>query len=227
MLQAVLRRLTYANVIATLALFLALGGGAVWAANKAANSKTIGAGKLKPNAVTAGKIKPNAVTQSKIRANAVTGGKIREGAVSFGKLATGTSVIATAISTPTPISGTGPVAVPFPTTLAFTPAPGVFYLMSVEVSSSSLGRSGTEACRVEVVPLVDGNEWRGNAPLVLRAFAPTAESPSGLIPIAGETAPIGLTENGARQTIGAKLFGGPGCVSTGSVTVAVTVTQQK
>ena len=29
MLRAVLRRLTYANVIATLALFLALGGGAV------------------------------------------------------------------------------------------------------------------------------------------------------------------------------------------------------
>ena len=47
------KRLTYANVIASLALFLALGGGAVYAASHKANQ--VGTGKLKQNAVTAGK----------------------------------------------------------------------------------------------------------------------------------------------------------------------------
>jgi hypothetical protein len=58
-------RLTYANVIATLALFLALGGGAYAAVQLPKNS--IGAKQLKKNAVTAAKIKDGAVTASKIR----------------------------------------------------------------------------------------------------------------------------------------------------------------
>ena len=57
-------RLTYANVIATLALFLALGGGAYAATQLPKNS--VGAKQLKKNAVTAAKIKDGAVTGSKI-----------------------------------------------------------------------------------------------------------------------------------------------------------------
>ena len=226
MLRAVLRRLTYANVIATLALFLALGGGAVWAANKANNTK-IGTGKLKPNAVTAGKIKANAVTSAKIRENAVTNVKIREGAVSYGKLAAGTNVVATATSQATSVSGATASTVFFPTPISFAPAAGSVYLMSVEATSGNLARSGTEPCRVQVIPLVNGNEWGTGGSLVLSAFAPTGEAPSGVVPAAGVTSPIGLTANGATQTIGARVIGGPRCSSSSQVTVAVAVTQQK
>jgi hypothetical protein len=224
MLRAVLRRLTYANVIATLALFLALGGGAVWAANKQAAK--VGTGKLKPNAVTAGKIKANAVTSSKIRENAVTNAKIREGSVNFGKLAAGTNVVATATSSPVAVNGASAVTVTFPTPVTFTPAANVVDLMSVEARSSNLSRSGTEACRVQVLPLVNGTEWAG-APLVLSAFEPNGENPSGVIGSGGATSPIGLAAAGATQTIGAKLIGSPRCSSNGSVTVAVAVTQSK
>ncbi|MBS1844402.1 MAG: hypothetical protein JST53_08305 [Actinobacteria bacterium] len=224
MLRAVLRRLTYANVIATMALFLALGGGAVWAANKQANK--VGTGKLKPNAVTAGKIKANAVTTSKIRENAVTNGKIREGAVNFGKLAAGTNVVATATSSPVAVNGASAVTVSFPTPISFTPAAGVVDLISVEARSSNLGRSGTESCRVQVLPLVNGTEWAG-APIVLSAFEPSGENPSGVIGSGGATSPIGLAAAGATQTIGAKLIGSPRCSSNGSVTVAVAITQSK
>ncbi len=224
MLRAVLRRLTYANVIATLALFLALGGGAVWAANKQANR--VGTGKIKPNAVTAGKIKANAITTSKIRENAVTNAKIREGSVNFAKLQAGTNVVATATSSPVAVNGPSAVTVSFPSPVTFTPATGVVDLMSVEARSSNLGRSGTEACRVQVLPLVNGTEWAG-APLVLSAVEPTAENPSGVIGSGGQTSPIGLAAAGATQTIGAKLIGSPRCSSGGSVTVAVAVTQAK
>ena len=225
MLRAVLRRLTYANVIATLALFLALGGGAVWAANKQAHK--IGTGKLKPNAVTAGKIKAGAVTQVKIRENAVTNAKIREGAVNLGKIAAGTFVVATATSSPVAVDGPSAVGVNFPSPITFTPAAGSVYLMSVEARSSNLARSGAETCRVQVVPLVNGTEWGGGAPLVLSAFEPTGENPSGVIGSGGQTSPIGLAAAGATQTIGAKLIGSPRCAAGGSVTVAVAVTQAK
>jgi hypothetical protein len=224
MLRAVLRRLTYANVIATLALFLALGGGAVWAANKQAAK--VGTGKLKPNAVTAGKIKASAVTTSKIRENAVTNAKIREGSVNFGKLATGTGVVASATSSPVAVNGASAVTVSFPTPVSFTPAANVVDLMSVEVRSSNLSRSGTEPCRVQVLPLVNGTEWAG-APLVLSAFEPNGENPAGVIGSGGVTSPIGLAAAGQTQTIGAKLIGSPRCSSNGSVTVAVAVTQAK
>jgi hypothetical protein len=225
MLRAVLRRLTYANVIATLALFLALGGGAVWAANKQAAK--VGTGKLKPNAVTAGKIKANAITSSKIRENAVTAVKIREGSISFGKLAAGTGVVATSTSSPVGVNGPSAVPVSFPSPVTFTPAAGVVDLMSFEARSSNLARSGTETCRVQVVPLVNGAEWGGGVPLVLSAFEPTPENPAGVIGSGGQTSPIGLAASGATQTIGAKLIGSPRCASSGSVTVAVAITQSK
>jgi hypothetical protein len=225
MLRAVLRRLTYANVIATLALFLALGGGAVWAANKQAGK--IGTGRLKPNAVTAGKIKANAVTQNKIRNNAVTSAKIREGSVNFGKLAAGTGVVATATSAAVAVNGPSAVTVSFPTPVTFTPAANAVYLMSFEARGSNLGRSGAEPCRVQVVPLVNGAEWGGGAPLVLSASEPNAENPSGTIAAAGQTSPIGLAAAGATQTIGAKLIGSPRCAPAGAATVAVAITQAK
>jgi hypothetical protein len=54
-------RLTYANVIATLALFLVLGGGAYAASQLPRNS--VGTGQLKAEAVTAGKIAKKARQQ--------------------------------------------------------------------------------------------------------------------------------------------------------------------
>lgn len=63
-------RLTYANVVSTVALFLVLTGGVVYAASKV-RSKDI-----KKAAVTTGKIAPRAVTTKRLRAEAVTPGKM-------------------------------------------------------------------------------------------------------------------------------------------------------
>ena len=65
------------------------------------------------------------------------------------------------------------------------------------------------------------------APIVLSAFEPSGENPSGVIGSGGATSPIGLAAAGATQTIGAKLIGSPRCSSNGSVTVAVAITQSK
>ncbi len=76
-------KLTYSNAIASLALFVALGGAAV-AAGLPRNS--VGPRQLKREAVNAAKLKRGAVNAAKIRRAAVTAGKLAPKSVIAGKL---------------------------------------------------------------------------------------------------------------------------------------------
>jgi hypothetical protein len=73
------KRLTYANVMSSIAVFLVLGGATALAAGLAKNS--VGSKQLKKNAVTSAKIKNNAVTTAKIKNGAVSGAKINLGSL--------------------------------------------------------------------------------------------------------------------------------------------------
>jgi len=75
------KRLTYANVMSSIAVFLVLGGATAFAAKK------IGSNQLQGNSVKTGKIVKEAVTTSKIKKNAVTTAKIADNAVTTAKLA--------------------------------------------------------------------------------------------------------------------------------------------
>lgn len=221
-MRAVRRRLTYANVIATLALFLALGGGAVWAAGK------VGSRNLRANAVTAGKIKRNAVTSSKIRANAVSGEKLKAGSVSFVKFASGANLLLSAGGGPVPASGGELITVPLTGTTTFTPAAGTLDLLSVEAKGNNLGRVGAETCEPKIVPYVNGSQWEvAEGVLAVSAFEPTPPEPTGLLPVTGATGPIGLTSPGVTQTISVKVLGDKDCTAASTVSVAIAVTQAK
>jgi trimeric autotransporter adhesin len=82
------KRLTYANVMSTLAVFLVLGGATAFAATELAKN-SVGTKQLKKNAVTAAKIKKEAVGGGKIKNGAVSTPKIAAGAVTGEKLASG------------------------------------------------------------------------------------------------------------------------------------------
>ena len=87
-------RLSFANVISCVALFIALGGSAYAVSANSIGTKqlknnAVTTKKVKKNAVTAQKIKKNAVTAAKLRNNAVTGAKISNGAVTAAKLGAG------------------------------------------------------------------------------------------------------------------------------------------
>lgn len=73
------RRLTYSNVMSSIAVFLVLGGATAFAAGLAKNS--VGPKQLKKNAVTSAKIKNNAVTTAKIKNGAITGAKVNLGSL--------------------------------------------------------------------------------------------------------------------------------------------------
>jgi hypothetical protein len=67
-------KLTYANVMATIAVFIALGG-ASYAALKVPRNG-VGAKQLKKNAVTTAKLKREAVTAAKVRKGTLTGKQV-------------------------------------------------------------------------------------------------------------------------------------------------------
>ncbi len=79
-------KLTYSNVIASIALFVALGGAAV-AAGLPRNS--VGPNQIKRGAVTTAKLRKAAVRSGKLAPKAVTVGKLGPGAVLPGNIANG------------------------------------------------------------------------------------------------------------------------------------------
>jgi hypothetical protein len=81
-------KLTYANVISTMCLFLLLGGASALAAGQLGKN-SVGTKQLKKNAVTTKQIKNGAVTGAKLATGAVTGAKLATGAVSTTTIADG------------------------------------------------------------------------------------------------------------------------------------------
>jgi hypothetical protein len=81
-LKQIRKRLTYANVMSSLAVFLILGGATAFAA-----VKKVGANEIKANSIKTGKIVKEAVTAGKIKNGAVTETKIADGAVTTNKIA--------------------------------------------------------------------------------------------------------------------------------------------
>jgi hypothetical protein len=67
-------KLTYANVMATIAVFIALGGASYAAMKLPKNS--VGAKQLKKNAVTTAKVKNEAITAAKVKKGTLTGAQI-------------------------------------------------------------------------------------------------------------------------------------------------------
>lgn len=87
-MRQIRKRLTYANVMSTIAVSLVLGGATAFAANQLAD-RSVGERQLRPGAVTASKLRKNAVTAPKIKALAVKNGKLANGAVTTNKLGDG------------------------------------------------------------------------------------------------------------------------------------------
>jgi hypothetical protein len=76
-------RLTYANVVSTIALFLALGGGAAYAASK------IESGDLAPGAVRTPNVFKRAIASGKLALGAVRSNQIADGAVGSKQIGAG------------------------------------------------------------------------------------------------------------------------------------------
>lgn len=90
-MKQIRKRITYANVMSSIAVFLVLGGATAYAAKKVGSNQikgnSITTGKIKREAVATAKIKNAAVKTNKIANEAVTSAKLDDGAVTTAKIA--------------------------------------------------------------------------------------------------------------------------------------------
>jgi hypothetical protein len=200
-------RLSYANVVATLALFLALTGGVVWAAGKISGKQ------IKKNSIPGNRIKKSSLTNKQIKKMTLTNNRIKPGTIQRSALAAGTLpglivADASATSLPGATSATppGPTPVPLTGTASFTPVAGKSYQLQAEIVGNPVLKPG-ESCRPAVQVYVNG---------IPTTFVEIFASESG--PGFDSSFPEGsyvtslLTESGP-QAITAKVFGDADCAS--------------
>jgi len=227
---------TYANVVATIALFLAVSGGVVYAATNlgknSVKSKNIAAKAVKSrnlakNAVKAKNLGPNAVTTAKIQKGAVTGGKVKSASLGRANLAAGTlaglqvaEIQAAAVPGLT-TEVTGGTPVPLTGTAAFTPAAGKSYELLTELKGTPTDADPADkfACSASVTILVNGVPLSGAGIWNKGGEAP----PFNNEPFGTSSTAIGLQAAGQPQTLSALAFGNSHCstATTGSLRAVV------
>jgi hypothetical protein len=223
-------RITYANVVGTLALFLTLSGGAVWAADKI-TSKQIGKGAVKTknlakNAVKKKNLAKNSVTSPKLAKNAVKNADVADGAVNFAKLAAGTNVVASATAGPILAGQDGPVA--FSPPLSVTPVAGQPLTVSLE-ARGRLTASGMSPCAMIALPVINGNPMIVGELLQVTSSIPAPPPLEAGFPVGAVSFPVGLTQPGVPQNISLEALSlGTSCTPDSRIDqIAVVVTQAK
>jgi hypothetical protein len=206
-MRTIRERLSYANVVSTLALFLVLFGGAAYAAK--VGKKSVGPSQLKANAVTTAKIKANAVTTRKIKKSAVTNAKIKDRAIETKKIADGTVTGTDINSASTPFSrivheARGSSTVSVPTEMGKT----VVYPLNNSTYTQEAGRDDTYLGAVDVTFSSGCEEERSAIALLL------VDPADPLTPASQEIVARGVYEDesssqvSTRLDLGSYLLGG-------------------
>jgi hypothetical protein len=198
-------RLTYANVAATIALFLAVGGGTVYAA--------LGLGK---NDVHSKNLAPRAVKASDIAKNAVSSPKIKDGSVQAADIAAG--VIANDIADVTGSATGGPKGsvntnttspLPLTGTTTFTPQAGQVSALAAQAQFTVATTNALNFCQPAVFLLVNGQSTRV-------FLSPDNVNSTTLVTRSANDAdgPLGLISPGTPLTVTAQLRGDTDCTAT-------------
>lgn len=219
---------TYANVVATLALFLALGGGAVYAAGTLGKN-SVKSTNIARNAVKSRNIAANAVKARNLAKNSVTAAKVKPGTLTRTQLAAGTLAgleVADAQASTVPglatKSPSGGTPLTLTGTTSFTPAAGKSYELLTELKGNPTDADGTGGfgeCYAWVQIEVNGQPI-GYASIWANA---SSEPPFNLQSVGTSSAAVGLLEAGQPQTLTAHVFGSSGCgaSTTGSLRTVV------
>jgi hypothetical protein len=199
-------RLTYANVVATLALVLAIGGGTVYAALR-----------LGKDAVRSKNIAAGAVKKSDLGKNAVIGSKVKDGAIATDDLAA--SVIAKLQADVSGSATAGPQGnvdtdtvspLPLNGTTTFTPRSGEVAAIAAEARFSTATTDPAQSCRPAVSLLLDGEPTRIFVDPEGDGDSTTLVQDSGR----DASGPFGLVDPGEPLTITAQLRGDANCTAT-------------
>lgn len=202
-------RMSYANVVATLALFLALTGGTVYAASK------LGRDEVKSKNIAKG-----AVKNSDLAKNSVKGKNIKGGAVASSDLTADllskldTEVTASASGGPAPIvAGGADVPLPITGTTTFTSKPGEVTAIAAEGLFTVATSNVANECSPDVRVYVDGEPTNIFVSPEGDVNSATLKSSTGR----DAYGPYGLVDPGVQHTLTASLSGDPDCLATSTL----------
>ncbi len=202
-MRAVSSRLNYANVIATIALFLALGGGAAFAASKIRTSE------IAKNAIKKTQLAKNSIVNQDFRKKSL----ITKSAIGGGQAL---NVAATPPATGIPLPLTGQTS--------FKPKKGYVGLLMAEAKGTLASAVPPAGCSASVDILVNG-EFAVS--LFINDTPDLSTAPSSGAPFTDYdrgSVPIGLT--GGTQVITAQYNGDPDCAPTSVINQVRVVVQQ-
>jgi hypothetical protein len=228
---------TYSNVVATLALFLAVSGGVVYAASLGKNSvkskniapRAVKSADLAKGAVKNGNLASNAVTTGKVKKEAITSAKVKKGSLNRGDLAAGTLAGLQVLDANSPsvpgltIASEAGTPISLAGTTSFTPVAGKSYELLVELrgTPSDADGPGGEVCNPFVSILVNGVPTSGVDIFSNAAGAP----PFNHQPVGNGSTAVGLQPAGQSQTVSALAFGDPGCSAATTAALRVVVVE--
>lgn len=207
-------RLTYANVVATLALFLAIGGGTVYAASKlkknSVKSVNIARGAVKSSDLGAG-----SVNGAKIKNETVTGADVKDQSLTSEDFAAGlfdTDLTGgPSASVPRAVNGATTTPIPLTGATTFTPQADDVTAVGAELQVTQATSNALQPCDPTVRILINGQP---------RLFL--GQGTNSLTPVtqtdADADGPIGLISPGASQTITAVLEGDTDCTAASRLT---------
>jgi hypothetical protein len=217
-------RLSYANVVSTLALFLALSGGVAFAASK------VRAGNIAPGAVRTVAVFKRAITSGKLALGAVRSNQIADGAVSarqIGNGAVGSQQIAPGAVAPSnlqfpvfypasptggsaPVPGNEPVAYPLGDS-TWTQKPGQLnVIFGATKATLAYDGDGAGSCRASFEIFLDGRQVGGGEVSTGSTTLQQVEQSVGAQP---EIDPLAPVEN----RLSAKISSNEGCTQGSTV----------
>jgi hypothetical protein len=179
-------RLSYANLMSTLFVLLALAGGTAVAAGQLIPKKSVGTKQLKSGAVTAAKLKKNAVTTAKIKKAAVDGSKIKDGSVTGSEIDPATTPFSRIVHS---VRAGGPVS--------FKSEP-VLYPLANSTSTQEPGRDDSYIGSVE--GSFDPDCEPPRAAIALVTTDPSAEVNAMLLTITADSAGAVVDQTGAQPS---------------------------
>jgi hypothetical protein len=196
-------KLTYGNVVATIALFLALTGGVVWAAHK------IRSGQIARNAVKAKNIARGAVTSSKVK-----NGSLQRLDLAHGTLSGLPIADSSASNITVPLSGSSPTAIPLQGSTSFVARKG-----RADISQTPVAGDPKELLTEARATLTSGGDQPCNpdVEIDLNGLPVAHLTPSNDDPVAGAAVAAGLTQAGKTQTITAKVFPDSDCAAGSTI----------
>jgi hypothetical protein len=212
------RPFTYANVIATLALFLALGGGVVLASSKLNGSQ------IKKNSEPGNRIKKNTLPNNRVKKATLKADRFAKNQLPGVIVADASATNLPGVTT-NPVSGVG-TSVPLTGTASFTPVAGKSYIIVGEIQGNPIDADGApgNACNPSVHIFRPGNPF---AALNLSLFQDLGNAPA----IQTQTVDAGdqgisANDPSSPITLTAQVFGDSNCGAGSTInSLRITVVQ--